>query len=32
MQVTKLTESNFLKVLENAIRNGQHVLMENIEE
>ena len=27
MQITKLTESNFLKVLENAIRNGQHVLM-----
>ena len=30
--VTKLTEPNFLKVLENAIRFGQQVLMENVEE
>ena len=32
MHITKLSESNFLKILENAIRNGQVVLMENIEE
>lgn len=32
MHITKLSESNFLKILENAIRNGQIVLMENIEE
>lgn len=32
IHVTKLSEPNFLKILENAIRNGQIVLMENIEE
>ncbi len=32
MHITKLSETNFLKILENAIRNGQVVLMENIEE
>ena len=32
LHVTKLSEANFLKILENAIRNGQIVLMENIEE
>lgn len=32
MHITKLSDSNFLKILENAIRNGQTVLMENIEE
>lgn len=32
MHITKLSETNFLKILENAIRNGQTVLMENIEE
>ena len=32
IQITKLTESNFLKILENSIKNGQPVLMENIEE
>ena len=32
MHITKLSQSNFLKILENAIRNGQVVLMENIEE
>jgi dynein heavy chain, axonemal len=32
IQVTKLTEHNFIKILENAIRNGQSVLMENVEE
>jgi len=30
--VTKLTSSNFLKTLENAVRFGQVVLLENIEE
>lgn len=30
--MTKLTDNNFLKILETAIRNGQPVLMENIEE
>ena len=30
MHITKLSEPNFLKILENAIRNGQIVLMENI--
>jgi dynein heavy chain len=30
--VTKLTEPNFLKTLENAIRFGQTVLLENVEE
>ena len=32
IQTTKLTESNFLKTLENSIRFGQPVLLENIEE
>ena len=32
IHITKLSEPNFLKILENAIRNGQIVLMENIEE
>lgn len=32
LQTTKLTESNFLKTLENSIRFGQPVLLENIEE
>ena len=27
MHITKLSETNFLKILENAIRNGQVVLM-----
>ncbi len=31
IHITKLSEPNFLKILENAIRNGQIVLMENIE-
>lgn len=31
MHITKLSESNFLKILENAIRNGQIVMMENVE-
>lgn len=30
--MTKLTESNFLKTLENSIRFGQPVLLENVEE
>ena len=32
LQVTKLTEANFLKTLENSIRFGQPVLLENVEE
>jgi len=28
----KLSESNFLKTLENGIRFGQHILLENVEE
>lgn len=32
VQVTKLTEPNFLKILENSIRFGNPVLLENIEE
>ena len=32
LQVVKLTEPNYLKVLENAIRYGQPVLLENVEE
>jgi dynein heavy chain len=32
LQVTKLTEPNFLKTLENSIRFGQPVLLENVEE
>jgi dynein heavy chain len=32
LQVTKLSEANFLKTLENSIRFGQPVLLENIEE
>ncbi|CAK85038.1 unnamed protein product (macronuclear) [Paramecium tetraurelia] len=32
LQITKLSESNFLKTLENSIRFGQQVLMENVEE
>lgn len=32
IQITKLSESNFLKILENSIKNGQSVLMENVEE
>jgi dynein heavy chain len=32
IHITKLTEANFLKILENAIRNGQSVLLENVEE
>lgn len=27
IHITKLSEANFLKILENAIRNGQIVLM-----
>jgi dynein heavy chain, axonemal len=32
IMITKLTEPSFLKTLENAIRFGQSVLLENIEE
>mmetsp|Transcript_44767 Transcript_44767/g.87731 ORF Transcript_44767/g.87731 Transcript_44767/m.87731 type:complete len:3997 (-) Transcript_44767:184-12174(-) len=32
LQVVKLSEPNYLRVLENAIRYGQPVLMENVEE
>mmetsp|Transcript_28699 Transcript_28699/g.25752 ORF Transcript_28699/g.25752 Transcript_28699/m.25752 type:complete len:104 (+) Transcript_28699:658-969(+) len=32
MVITKLTEPNFLRTLENAIRFGQPALLENVEE
>jgi len=32
IQITKLTEANFMRTLENAIKFGQPVLLENVEE
>lgn len=32
LQITKLSEPNFLKILENCIRYGQPCLLENVEE